>query len=127
MPAESGDQPADGGLWSVAVGERDGVTVVSLSGELDLAAVDDLGEALGTALDSGGEGLVIDMIGVGFCDSSCLHALLRAAARARTSGTGFALVAVSPAVVRPITVLQLREMLPITGSVSEAVAWVRER
>ncbi|UJW29479.1 STAS domain-containing protein [Saccharothrix sp. AJ9571] len=127
MPAESGDQPADGGLWSVAVGERDGVTVVSLSGELDLAAVDDIRQALATALGVGGEGLVIDMIGVGFCDSSCLHALLRAAAEARASGTGFALVAVSPVVVRPITVLQLSEMLPITGSVSEAIAWVRER
>ncbi|MBN6040518.1 STAS domain-containing protein [Amycolatopsis sp. 195334CR] len=114
-------------LWSAAPGNRDGVALLSLAGELDLAAVEGLEHVLGEALDDAGDGLVVDMTTVSFCDSSCLNALLRAAARIRAAGARFALVAVSPAVVRPITVLNLGEALPITGSLAEAVKLVRAR
>ncbi|MGC7096149.1 STAS domain-containing protein [Amycolatopsis lurida] len=115
-------------LWSAAPAEdRDGVALLTLAGELDLAATEDLDRLLGESLDFGREGLVVDMTGVSFCDSSCLNALLSAARRARAAGAGFALVAISPGVVRPITVLSLGQLLPMTGSVPEAVELVRMR
>lgn len=127
-PGESAGRWENGRpLWSAAPGNSDGVALLSLAGELDLAAVEDLGRLLADSLDTGDHGLVVDMTAVSFCDSSCLNALLRTAGRARAAGAGFALVAVSPVVVRPVTVLNLGEALPIAASVPEAIELVRAR
>lgn len=114
-------------VWSATPDVHRGVQILTLSGELDLSVVDELGRALDEALARGGHGLVVDLIGVGFCDSSCLHALLSAARRAHSEGRGFGLVAVSPAIVRPVTVLNLSQALPISASVGDAVARVLRR
>ncbi|AXB42284.1 STAS domain-containing protein [Amycolatopsis albispora] len=111
--------------WSAVPEVHGGVGILTLTGELDLAVADELARVLDDALERAGAGLVVDLIGVAFLDSSCLQVLLSAAARARAAGRGFGLVAVSPAVVRPITVLALGEVLPVSASVNDAVARVR--
>ncbi|MBN6042058.1 STAS domain-containing protein [Amycolatopsis sp. 195334CR] len=112
-------------VWSATPEVHRGVQILTLTGELDLAVVDELGRVLDEALARAGHGLVVDLIGVSFCDSSCLHALLRTARRAHSEGLGFGLVAVSPAIVRPVTVLNLTQALPISASINDAVARVR--
>ncbi|MGC7094501.1 STAS domain-containing protein [Amycolatopsis lurida] len=114
-------------VWSATPEVHGGVLILALTGELDLAVVDELARVLEEAFERGTHGLVVDMIGVSFCDSSCLHALLRIARRTQAAGRGFGLVAVSPAIVRPVTVLNLTQALPISASVNEAVARVRRR
>jgi anti-sigma B factor antagonist len=61
----------------------DGIAVLALSGELDLAAAPVLRERLDAARAGGGRGIVLDMAEVTFLDSSALRELLRADAALR--------------------------------------------
>jgi anti-anti-sigma factor len=78
---------------------QDDATVLSVSGEIDMASaealrqrVDDLDIAHGT--------LVMDLAGVGFVDSSGLGALLGIKKQLETDGVRLLLARVSPAVAR---------------------------
>lgn len=61
---------------------HDGVTVLTLSGELDLASTPMLERELAAVESTGAKKLVIDLAAVGFMDSTGLQALLRARERA---------------------------------------------
>lgn len=60
---------------------RDGVQVLTLSGELDLDTVDEIVPALEAALAEAPAALVVDLSRVTFADSSALNLLLRTHAR----------------------------------------------
>ena len=62
--------------------QRDTVTIAP-RGELDLATVGQLQRELGRLIDTGPARVVIDLRGVEFLDSTGLHALLAAHARAQ--------------------------------------------
>jgi anti-sigma B factor antagonist len=54
-----------------------GPTLLLIDGEVDLAVADELGEAAEAALvDSGGRGVILDLSGVTFLDSTGLGALV---------------------------------------------------
>ncbi len=56
-------------------GESDGVTVLSIRGELDIAAERPLRELVGAFVARNGPNVVLDLSGVTFCDMSGLQAL----------------------------------------------------
>lgn len=60
--------------------------VLRLQGELDLAQLTALEQALGTALDSTRTLVVIDLTGITFCGVSGVEALIRAFVEARSRG-----------------------------------------
>jgi anti-anti-sigma factor len=78
--------------FTIVTGQaRDGVAVVRLEGELDLAAA----ESLRAVVDGADErGLVLDLQAVTFVDSAVLKELLRA--RAECSGRGVRLILAAP-------------------------------
>jgi anti-sigma B factor antagonist len=86
--------------FAVSIGETgpDG-WVVSVSGELDLAAADGLWARLEPLITPGAL-VVLDGTGMTFLDSSGLRVLLLAGNRASASGAVFRLVAPQPAVQR---------------------------
>src|SRR3954465_15293334 len=101
-----GTDPAD--AYSVeSTCEPDGVRLLVLAGELDMAAV----PAVRTRVDeaAGTRGLVIDLAGVTFMDSSMLKELLRAAAELHRYETRLVLAGVVDAVQR------LLELTKATG------------
>ena len=63
---------------------QDDVTVLTLSGELDLASTPVLERELQAVEAAGARNILIDLTGVGFMDSTGLQALLRARERAAT-------------------------------------------
>jgi anti-sigma B factor antagonist len=71
-----------------------GVLVVSISGEIDLAAAPAVRACLHEAIGAGASRLVIDLSAVSFLDSSALAAIL--AARMRLADAGHMAVVVSP-------------------------------
>jgi anti-sigma B factor antagonist len=79
---------------------NNGVVRVALSGELDIASAPLLEEALDAVIANGFLAVMVDLRELTFIDSSGLRALLRARARADTSGKGLILVGASDAAQR---------------------------
>jgi anti-anti-sigma factor len=96
-----------------------GVVVVSVGGEVDLATVGSLRKNLAPLLsDSATRLLVCDMTQVGFLACSGLSALLDMRAEMAARGARFVVVANSPAVLRPVTITGLRDVLGVRPSLS---------
>lgn len=104
----------------VAVDEPDRV-VVSLSGELDLAAADTLWAAL-EPLFTGGRAVILDGERLDFLDSGGLRVLARAARRATETGSVLRLVAPGPAVRRTLELAGAEKLIELRPTVAEALA-----
>jgi anti-sigma B factor antagonist len=78
----------------------DGVAIVAVAGEVDLATVAELRSTLSRVIAPPREEVVVDLAGVEFIDASGLGALVGAAAAAARAGVKFRLTAPSPPVER---------------------------
>jgi anti-sigma B factor antagonist len=74
------------------IDRRDGLSVVVLEGELDLASRDEFRDVLADAEAGDGSQLVLDLGGLTFIDSSGLHVVSVAADRAAAQGRRLAVV-----------------------------------
>jgi anti-sigma B factor antagonist len=76
-------QQALGPLFAIKT-RRDGdATIIAVSGELDLAAADQLDQAIRDAEESTSEWIVVDLEDLSFMDSAILNVLLMTRRRAR--------------------------------------------
>lgn len=97
----------------------EGVAVIVLRGELDMAAA----PAVRSNVDAvaSGRGVVIDLAEVTFVDSSMLKELLRAAAELDRYGTRLVLAGVPVAVQRLLDLTRTAEMFTIAADRDEAL------
>src|SRR3954451_15994666 len=105
----------------------DDVVVVVVEGEHDIYTAPTLRERLEEALHRGG-GVVVDLTGATFVDSSVLGALLDARRRAHDSTQGFVVCVgdtVEPGVRRILDITGLVPVLPVVNGRGEAVAAAR--
>jgi anti-anti-sigma factor len=114
------DAAADIGAaaFSVSVSRQDGTVVLSVTGEFDLQGEQSFMSHLGALDDGDGEGierLCLDLQGLTFIDSSGLHAIVTARARAADVGVEFAIDEVSAPARRVFTLAGLDYMLPADG------------
>ncbi|WP_372665414.1 STAS domain-containing protein [Amycolatopsis kentuckyensis] len=111
--------------WSLDVGEDADPRIITLRGEFDFAVSAKLAEAL--PQEPGAEDVVLDMSEVEYCDSSCLQVLLRLGSGLRAAGGRLAVVTTVPAVLRPIELLRLGDVMPVHPSVAAVRAsWGEE-
>ncbi|HYO03622.1 MAG TPA: STAS domain-containing protein [Mycobacterium sp.] len=114
--------PAD--AISTSVERRDGYTVLSVDGVVDLATSPSLEEVLADLLGERPNALVIDLTAVTFLASVGLRIL--AETHEGIGGTGkFAVVASGPVTARPIQLTKLDEFLALYSTVDDAVAALR--
>jgi anti-sigma B factor antagonist len=103
---------------TVRTRERDGVVIVSVTGELDMATVDQVATALQDAM-ARGRPVVLDMTGLRFFSSAGLRLLVRlregASVDVRLAGD-------QRVVRRPLELTGLLDLFPVHASVAEAVA-----
>ncbi len=105
---------SDSPAFSARVQRHGGAAVVTVSGELDLAVVDDLRAALARP-EAQAETLILDLRGVTFIDSSGLSVIVASHQRMRTAHGRFAVVVARPsAVQRLFELCGLTETLTIT-------------
>src|SRR5215212_11655429 len=103
------------------------VVVVVIEGEHDIYTAPALRERLSEAIDRGG-GIVVDLTGATFVDSSVLGALLDARRRALDSSKGFVVCVgqtVEPGVQRILDITGLVPILPVMRGRAEAVEAAR--
>jgi anti-anti-sigma factor len=113
-------------LANLFVWQRDGIVVAGVTGEIDVSNAADLERAVGAELTSDTAGLVMDLGGLEFMDSSGVHLLFHLADRLERRGLGFALVL--PADSIPRRVLELsgpRAGRWMHGTEEAAIAAVR--
>jgi anti-sigma B factor antagonist len=113
----SGETASTAGMQT---SDHDGVLVVTISGELDMVSVDDVGTSLFEHLDTNPDGMVVELA-VDFMGSSALSMLLKLYGQAQGKGVGFAIVAAQAAAARPLMASALSQVLPLATSVDEAV------
>jgi anti-anti-sigma factor len=95
--------------------------LLSLAGEADMNARDDLHQALLTQAVAGRR-LVVDVSRVSFMDSSCTQVLLTAGQMLDRQGGGLGLVAPQRVVARMLHLAGVDQLIPVHGSVAEALA-----
>ena len=100
----------------------DGVTLMALSGELDIAATSELRACVDRA--AGSRGLVLDLAGATFVDSSMLKELLRASVELDRYETRLVLVAIPAAVRRVFDLTRTAELFTLADDHASALAIV---
>lgn len=111
---------------STAVDRRDGITVLTVDGVVDLATSPPLEELLGQLVAEGPAALILDLTTVSFLASVGLRIL--AETHESLGGVGkFAVVASGPATARPIQLTKLDDFLVLYPTVNDAFAGLRAR
>jgi anti-anti-sigma factor len=103
------------------VTSTDTETLLSGAGEIDSAASEDLRTRLTTAVGAG-RPVLLDLSDVTFCDSSGLTALVHGHSTAEAAGTPFVIVTTQRAILRPIALLGLADLLRIHPDLAAARA-----
>jgi anti-sigma B factor antagonist len=105
----------------------DDVTVVVVEGEHDIYTAPTLRDRLDEALERGG-GVVVDLTGATFVDSSVLGALLEARRRAHEAGLAYVVCVgdqVEPSVRRILDITGLVPVLPVVIGREAAIETAR--
>lgn len=89
--------------------------ILTVSGELDLAAAGSLEGELDRALGSGSRKIVLDLQSLDFIDSTGLSVLVRAHGRAQEQGLELGLINPGTQVERLLTLTGLAERLTLSG------------
>jgi anti-sigma B factor antagonist len=109
-------------LADIELSERDGVTLASVSGEIDLSNVGTALEALRDAMQ-GPRGLVVDLTRLEYLDSTGVRLLFRIEREAAESGRRLRTVVPEGSSVRRVLELaQLGDALPLDDTVEAALA-----
>jgi anti-anti-sigma factor len=102
-------------MLQIDIGHRDGATVLSIEGEIDLATAPMLDEKIRAAVEADAEGtVVIDLDQVEFMDSSGLQVLL-SHIFSQENGRRIRLTKGSPQVYRLFEVSGMADRLPFTS------------
>jgi anti-sigma B factor antagonist len=104
----------------------DGLSVVSLRGDLDVTGAADA-EAAITALVAQGQSLIIDMSALDFIDCYSVAVLLRVQGLARRGGGDVVLAAPQRHVLRLLALTDNDQAFPVHASVAAAIAGIASR
>ncbi|WP_410598197.1 STAS domain-containing protein [Amycolatopsis sp. lyj-90] len=95
-------------------------TVVTVSGEIDLAVSDGVRRALEEELRFTPAALIADLSAVTFCDSSGFTALVQIRAKTEEAGIPFILVTQERALLRPMSLLGLDAVFNVHPTIDSA-------
>jgi anti-sigma B factor antagonist len=99
-----------------------GVSVVQVAGEVDVYTAPTLRQHLRDATASGSGGIVVDMTGVTFLDSTGLGVLVGAMGRVREADGSMRLVVTSDHILKVLRITGLDALIPVDADLDTAVA-----
>lgn len=110
----------------VEVSTAGSTPLVSVAGELDAVAAPQLDSALAPLLaGEGGDGLVLDLSGVSFLDSSGLGVCIKAVKGVRANGGEVALVVTTPRLLKVLEITGIDQAVSVVDTVADALAAVQ--
>lgn len=101
----------------IEVSESVGFSVVGVTGELDVATAPQLREALIDLADNNKVNVAINLLDVGFMDSSGLGVLVTALKRMRGLGGDVSLICTNPQILQVLDITNLDSVFRIYASV----------
>jgi anti-sigma B factor antagonist len=104
---------------------EDGITTVSVSGEVDLYTAPRLKQALVEAIDGGSRKVLVDLSHATFIDSTTLGVLMGAVKRLRPAGGELAIACNDPNIRRIFEITLLDRIFAIYGTPDEAIQHLR--
>jgi anti-sigma B factor antagonist len=113
MHAEGPSRPDAPGMLRVALSADISAARVRLTGELDLATVDQLLDTIERVRRRGRPDVVLDLTGLRFCDASGLRAFLSMHRQLRADGGGLTVTGARPVVRRLLSLTDLDAVLDI--------------
>ena len=99
----------------------EGVVVLQLAGELDMAAAPALRGQIDAARAEGRAPVVLDLTAVTFIDSSALRELLEGDERLRADGAQLLLAGIRPVVARVLELTRASDVLTVVPTVQQAL------
>lgn len=111
--------------FSIGVGEQDGLSILTCSGELDAASAPRVAEALGPLTSVPGCHPIIDLSGVDFIDSVGLGVIVTGLKHAREAEGGLRVVVSTPRVLRVFQLTGLDIVIPLHETLADAIAHAR--
>ncbi|MCV7330095.1 STAS domain-containing protein [Mycobacterium cookii] len=112
-------------LVSTSVTYHDGIAVLAIGGEIDLASIPAVDRAIAEVLAEEPPALIVDLLGVQFIGSVGISALVTAALEFGDDRC-FSVVAQGPMTSRIIQRLDLDDLLSLKGTVEEAIGWAKD-
>jgi anti-sigma B factor antagonist len=109
---------------TTSVEDRDGITLLTVGGEVDLATASALEEAADGLVAQRPKALIVDLTAVTFFASVGLRILAATHEKVSQSGS-FAVVASAPATARVIRLTQLDQVFALYPTLEDAVTAVR--
>lgn len=106
---------------ALEITEKDGATIVALTGDVDLQTSPAVRQGLLECQEKHDK-VVVDMSQVNYIDSSGVASLVEAFQVSRKKGTFFALAHVSPAAMRVLSLARLDKVFSIFESIEDALA-----
>ena len=101
--------------------EKDGATIVALSGDVDLETSPAVRQGLLECMEKHDQ-VIVDMSQVNYIDSSGVASLVEAFQVSRKKGSSFALAHVSTAAMRVLSLARLDKVFTIFDSIEDALA-----
>ncbi len=102
------------------VREQGGLQIVAFEGDVDLEHSPAARAVLLEAVERG-SGVLVDLSGVGYMDSSGVASLVEAYQESKKRGARFALIAVNPPALRVLELARLDRVFTIHASLEEAL------
>ena len=95
--------------------------VVAVAGDLDAVTVAQFSDELMRQIPDAGRRVVVDLSGLQLMDTSAIHMLVRVNNRVMADGGLLVLAGAQPAVDRVLSLAGADEVMPVVGSVAEAL------
>ena len=111
----------DGGSKTTA-DRGDGIHILRVPGELDLATADGLAERGRAAIARHARLLLLDLTGLTFCDARGLSAFVRIANHADATGCRYGLIAPPPPVAKLLRITGLAKRMQLFATIDDALA-----
>jgi anti-anti-sigma factor len=105
----------------VTVSDVGSVTVLGVSGEVDMATCGRIADPLFDLLAEHPRGVVVDLTDVAFIGSAGLNVLIEGQKRAEDGITSMCVVANTQPVLRPLEISGLRQFLSVHNTLAEAL------
>lgn len=111
-------------LISSSITYRDGIAVLAISGEIDLASAGVFERAIAEVLAQDPPSLIIDLMGTRFLASAGVGILMQARSRF-SEPDRFSVVTQDPSTIRVIEVLGVNQMLALRPAIEDALSAVK--